>query len=33
VLETGRIVKAASAAELRDDQELAAAYLGEAVSA
>lgn len=32
VLETGRIVKAASAAELRDDQELAAAYLGEAVS-
>jgi branched-chain amino acid transport system permease protein len=29
VLETGTIVKAASAAALRDDKELAAAYLGE----
>lgn len=33
VLETGIIVKAASAAELRDDKELAAAYLGEGASA
>ncbi|GLK88745.1 branched-chain amino acid ABC transporter ATP-binding protein/permease [Pseudomonas turukhanskensis] len=33
VLETGCIVKAASAAELQNDKELAAAYLGEAASA
>ena len=33
VLETGTIVKAASAAHLREDTELAAAYLGEGVSA
>ena len=32
VLETGCIVKSASAAELRDDKELAAAYLGESGS-
>ena len=33
VLETGSIVKAGSAAELRDDKELAAAYLGEGAAA
>jgi branched-chain amino acid transport system permease protein len=33
VLETGRIVKSGSAAQLRDDDELAAAYLGEGACA
>jgi branched-chain amino acid transport system ATP-binding protein len=33
VLETGTIVKAGSAAQLRDDKDLAAAYLGEGVNA
>jgi branched-chain amino acid transport system permease protein len=33
VLETGRIVKSGSAAQLRDDNELAAAYLGEGACA
>jgi len=33
VLETGTIVKTGSAAQLREDKDLAAAYLGEGVSA
>ena len=33
VLETGHVIKSGSAAQLREDTELAAAYLGEGVTA